>query len=76
MCATFVRHGTPHALDLAEVLRREERNYLQALLKVKRYANCAALNKDAAHGVAREVRITRGPVGGARLLTPQQTTEQ
>ncbi len=35
----FVRHGTPHALDLAEVLRREERNYLQALLKVKRYAN-------------------------------------
>lgn len=30
----------------------------------------------SAHGVAREVRITRGPVGGARLLTPQQTTEQ
>jgi superfamily II RNA helicase len=35
----FVKHGVPHALDLAEVLRREERNYLQALLKVKRYAN-------------------------------------
>ena len=31
----------------------------------------------SAHGVAREVRITRGPVGGAHILDhPQQTTEQ
>lgn len=31
----------------------------------------------SAHGVAREVRITHGPVGGAHILDhPQQTTEQ
>ena len=35
----FLREESPEALDVAQILRREERNYLQALLKVKRYAN-------------------------------------
>lgn len=35
----FVRCGTPDAMDAAAILRRTERNYLQALLKVKRFAN-------------------------------------
>ena len=35
----FLRDEPPEALDVAQILRREERNYLQALLKVKRYAN-------------------------------------
>ncbi|MDL2263742.1 DEAD/DEAH box helicase [Synergistaceae bacterium OttesenSCG-928-I11] len=34
----FVKFGDPDAMMAAEVLRREERNYLQALLKIKRYA--------------------------------------
>lgn len=35
----FLREDRPHALRVADILRKEERNYLQALLKVKRYAN-------------------------------------
>ncbi len=35
----FVREEHPDAMDVAEILCNEERNYLQALLKVKRYAN-------------------------------------
>lgn len=35
----FARHKTPDAMSAADVLRRDERNYLQALLKIKRYAN-------------------------------------
>jgi len=34
----FVTDGEPDAMKAAEILRSEERNYLQALLKVKRYA--------------------------------------
>ena len=34
----FVTDGEPDAMKAAEMLRSEERNYLQALLKVKRYA--------------------------------------
>lgn len=35
----FVREETPDAMEVADILDRDERNYLQALLKVKRYAN-------------------------------------
>lgn len=35
----FVTKGEPDAMQAAELLAQEERNYLQALLKVKRYAN-------------------------------------
>lgn len=35
----FDAHGTPDAMDAANILRKSERNYLQALLKVKRFAN-------------------------------------
>ncbi|MDR3320842.1 MAG: DEAD/DEAH box helicase [Synergistaceae bacterium] len=35
----FVTDGEPDAMKAAEVIAQEERNYLQALLKVKRYAN-------------------------------------
>jgi superfamily II RNA helicase len=35
----FVTQGEPDAMKAAEILGQEERNYLQALLKVKRYAN-------------------------------------
>ena len=35
----FAEKGTPDAMDAADVLRRTERNYLQALLKIKRFAN-------------------------------------
>jgi len=34
----FVTQGEPDAMKAAEILGSEERNYLQALLKVKRYA--------------------------------------
>jgi superfamily II RNA helicase len=34
----FVTEGEPDAMKAAEMLRSEERNYLQALLKIKRYA--------------------------------------
>jgi superfamily II DNA/RNA helicase len=34
----FVTDGEPDAMKAAEMLRSEERNYLQALLKVKRYS--------------------------------------
>lgn len=34
----FVRQRSPDAMAAADVLRKDERNYLQALLKVKRYA--------------------------------------
>ncbi|MBQ9881834.1 MAG: DEAD/DEAH box helicase [Synergistes sp.] len=35
----FAEEGTPDALKCAEMLKKTERNYLQALLKVKRFAN-------------------------------------
>lgn len=35
----FAREGTPAAMDAAAILKHTERNYLQALLKVKRFAN-------------------------------------
>ncbi|MCF0248212.1 MAG: DEAD/DEAH box helicase, partial [Synergistes sp.] len=35
----FAKNDTPGALECAELLRKTERNYLQALLKVKRFAN-------------------------------------
>lgn len=35
----FIRKGTPDAMKCADALRHEERNYLQSLLKIKRYAN-------------------------------------
>lgn len=35
----FLDENFPNALAVAEILKQEERNYLQALLKVKRYAN-------------------------------------
>jgi len=35
----FVHEKEPDAMTAAELLKREERNYLQALLKIKRYAN-------------------------------------
>lgn len=35
----FAREGVPDALSAAALLRRTERNYLQALLKVKRFSN-------------------------------------
>lgn len=35
----FADQGTPDALECAELLRKSERNYLQALLKIKRFAN-------------------------------------
>ena len=34
----FVTEGEPDAMKAAEMLRSEERNYLQALLKIKRYS--------------------------------------
>lgn len=39
MAILFAKSGSPEAMDAAAVLRRKERNYLQALLKVKRFAN-------------------------------------
>lgn len=39
IASMFADYGTPDAMSVAEVLRRSERNYLQALLKVKRFAN-------------------------------------
>ncbi len=39
IASLFAEQGAPEAMDAAEILRRTERNYLQALLKVKRYAN-------------------------------------
>jgi superfamily II RNA helicase len=35
----FAEQGSPDAMEAAEIMRRTERNYLQALLKIKRYAN-------------------------------------
>lgn len=35
----FARDSAPEAMDAAAILRHTERNYLQALLKVKRFAN-------------------------------------
>lgn len=35
----FAEDSGPEALDAADILKRSERNYLQALLKVKRFAN-------------------------------------
>lgn len=35
----FVHEKEPDAMEAAELLKKEERNYLQALLKIKRYAN-------------------------------------
>jgi len=35
----FLEEDSPNALAVAEIMKQEERNYLQALLKVKRYAN-------------------------------------
>lgn len=35
----FLAGNFPNAMRVAEILKQEERNYLQALLKVKRYAN-------------------------------------
>lgn len=35
----FARDGMPDAIECADLLKKTERNYLQALLKVKRYAN-------------------------------------
>lgn len=35
----FAEQGEPDAMDAADILRSTERNYLQALLKVKRFAN-------------------------------------
>ena len=35
----FAEYGEPEALKCAELLKKTERNYLQALLKVKRFAN-------------------------------------
>lgn len=35
----FAEEGTPDAMKCAELLKKTERNYLQALLKVKRFAN-------------------------------------
>lgn len=39
IAALFAEHISPDAMDAAEIMRRTERNYLQALLKVKRFAN-------------------------------------
>ena len=35
----FAEEGEPDALKCAELLKKTERNYLQALLKIKRFAN-------------------------------------
>lgn len=35
----FAKHKSPEAMDAADILRKSERNYLQALLKIKRFAN-------------------------------------
>ncbi len=35
----FAEQGHPEAIDAADIIRRTERNYLQALLKIKRFAN-------------------------------------
>lgn len=35
----FAEEKAPDAMDCAELLRKTERNYLQALLKIKRFAN-------------------------------------
>jgi len=35
----FAEQKLPDAMEAAEIIRRTERNYLQALLKIKRYAN-------------------------------------
>lgn len=35
----FAREETPEAMECAELLKKSERNYLQALLKIKRFAN-------------------------------------
>jgi superfamily II RNA helicase len=39
IASLFVKDGEPDAMKAAEILSQEERNYLQALLKVKRFAN-------------------------------------
>ena len=35
----FAKNDAPDAMEAADILKRSERNYLQALLKVKRFAN-------------------------------------
>ena len=35
----FAENNSPDAMEAANILKRTERNYLQALLKVKRFAN-------------------------------------
>ena len=35
----FAEQKSPEAMDAADIMRRSERNYLQALLKIKRFAN-------------------------------------
>lgn len=39
IASLFAEYTEPEAMDVAEILRRTERNYLQALLKVKRFEN-------------------------------------
>lgn len=39
MAELFAKNDAPPALEAADILRRTERNYLQALLKIKRFAN-------------------------------------
>ena len=35
----FAEQKSPEAMDAADIMRKSERNYLQALLKIKRFAN-------------------------------------
>jgi hypothetical protein len=35
----FAKYEMPDAMECANLLRKTERNYLQALLKIKRFAN-------------------------------------
>jgi hypothetical protein len=39
MAVLFAENKFPEAMDAAEIMRRTERNYLQALLKIKRFSN-------------------------------------
>ena len=39
MAVLFAEHKHPEAMDAAEIMRKTERNYLQALLKIKRFSN-------------------------------------
>ncbi len=39
IAALFAEQTSPEAMDAADIMKRTERNYLQALLKVKRFAN-------------------------------------